>query len=219
MTPTVHVDDALRDQPDSIENVMPEFTFIATLGRTTLDDLSTDLVVVPKLYRLAIPEKLHVKHPGVGDSLRKKVKAGFQGRRGAFDVLSTDLPNSAGQPGCKILLTGIGAAESYCADVAAQIFEVVFKKALEMGVRKVTIPFVSNRVTGSNVNLGQTACRMKRALAKVLRESDGKSTLREVEIYCTASAVRHIKDGLGAAPDEDCHCQRSACPNSDKAGK
>ncbi len=218
MTPTVHVSDALRDSPDGIQNVMPEFTFITTLGRTTLDDLQTDLVVVPKLYRLAIPNKLHVKDVGVGEALRKKVKAGFQGRRGAVEVLSTELPNSAGQPGCKIMLTGIGAAESYCADVAAQIFEVVFKEALKMGVQKVTIPFVANRVTGSNVGLGQTACRMKRALAKVLRESDRKANLKEVEIYCTTSAVRHIKDGLSAT-DEDCHCSRSACPNAEKAGK
>lgn len=215
MTPTVTVSDALRTSPERVSNEMPQFTY-AVLGRVVLDDLASDLVVVPKLYNLAIPTKLHCKDARVGDALRKKVKAGFRGKRGSLDVLSTELPNSKGTPGAKILLTGIGAPESYCVDVAEEIFEVIFKKALELGVEKLTVPFVAKRVTSSSLGLRRTACRMKKVLAKVLAAYDKPAKLKEVQVFCTSAARRHIQDGLNASPEDACACAKRSCAEGQK---
>ncbi len=196
---------ALAEEREEV--VMPTFTFAPLMGRSPLDVLETDMVLMTKLYRMDVPASMHVRNPDVAEMLKDSLREQFAGKKGTSQLLEAPLPNSRGQSGRYIFLFGLGPAESYTGQVACQTFEVFLKKALELGVERVTIPFIPNPMTKTSLTHKATAYKLKQVVARVLSEHEGPVELKEIQIYCTPPAVRHIKHGLEIEHGkDDCHC-------------
>ena len=195
---------------ESTENsglVLPSFTFAPFAGRKPLDDLPTDLVLMAKLYRHDIPAALHVSEPDVAHLLRTTVKKEFVGKRGEVRLLQTPLLNSQGQRGRHVLLFGLGDQSSYGSRTSCKVFEAFFLKALELGARHVTVPFIPNPMTKTQMTHRATAFKMKHVLRQVLHSWQGPVALTEVMLYCSPAAVRHIEAGLAIEQGEGCPCE------------
>lgn len=185
--------------------VLPSFTFAPFAGRSPLDEVQTDLVLMTRLYRHDVHAALHVNEPNVANLLKVTMKEEFLGKRGEFRLLQTELPNSQGQPGRQILLIGLGQARSYDSKTSCQVFEILFRQALELGVSSVTVPFIPNPTTKDSLTHKATAYKLKHVLTRVLQSWSGPVGLKEVKLYCTPAAVRHIAAGLAINP-ADCPC-------------
>ena len=188
--------------------VLPSFTLAPFAGRTPLDEVSTDLVLMTKLYRHDIPAALHVSEPSAAELLKSSIGEEFSGKRGQVSLLQSTLPNSQGEPGRYFLLYGLGPEQHYGGRTTCALFETFFKQALELGVAHVTVPFIPNPMTKNSMTHRATAFKLKHVLRQVLRAWQGPVPLREVTLYCTPAAVRHIKAGLQIElPEGGCPCE------------
>ena len=186
--------------------VMPAFSFAPFMGRKPLDTLDTDLVLVTKLYRTAVPAALHVRDGAVAERIKVICKSDFLGKKGDSRLLEVPLPNARGKKGRYVHLLGLGPASGYCGQTACGTFEEFFKKALELGVERVTLPFIPNPMTKTSLSHKLTAFKMKKTLLRVLQGHKGPVALKEVQIYCHPAAVRSIQEGLDAEQGDDCRC-------------
>jgi hypothetical protein len=189
--------------------VLPSFTFAPFAGRTPLDEVSTDLVLMTKLYRHDIPAALHISEPSVAELLKSIIGEEFAGKRGEVNLVQSSLPNSQGEAGRYFLLYGLGPEQSYGSRTTCALFETFFKQALELGVAHVVVPFIPNPMTKNSMTHRATAFKLKHVLRQVLADWQGPVALREVMMYCTPAAVRHIQAGLSIEPGEGhgCPCE------------
>lgn len=186
--------------------VLPSFTFAPFAGRTPLDDVETDLVLMTKLYRHDIPAALHVSEPSVAELLKSTIKEDFAGKRGEVNLVQSSLPNSQGESGRYFLLYGLGPEQSYGGRTTCALFETFFRTALELGVQHVVVPFIPNPMTKNSMTHRATAFKLKHVMRQVLRHWQGPVALREVMLYCTPAAVRHIQAGLQIEQGDKCPC-------------
>jgi hypothetical protein len=189
------------------EIVLPSFTFAPFAGRSPIDEVQTDLVLMTKLYRHDIPAAIHVSEPSVAHLLKTTINEEFAGKRGEVRLLPTPLLNSEGQEGRQILLIGLGPQQNYKSSITCMVFATLFQQALELGVRHVTVPFIPNPMTKAQLTHRATAFKMKHVLKQVLRDWNGPVALTEVTSYCTPAAVRHIEAGLQIGQGDGCPCE------------
>lgn len=203
----------------TVETLMPSFTFHTGIGRAQLDDVKTDLVVIPKLASHKVPRDLYLRD----DSVIRLIKAGiaqhdFSGACGQKLVIDTPLEDSDGLPQRRVLLLGIGRSDKFCVEAASQAFDTLFEEAIRLGVKSLTVPFVANRATGSNsMTLKGMAFLLKQSLVRRLRAAGGPVALKEIKIFCSHQARANIQRGLDTAipeqgtatdrPPRDCACE------------
>lgn len=189
---------------------LPAFTFAPFMGRRPLDQIDTDIVLMTRLYRMAVPAAMHVKDPLIGKELKRIFKSTFQGKRGDTELVKVQLSDSQGDPGRYIYLVGLGHARGYCGSTACSTFDLFFQKVFELGVESATIPFIPNPMTRQQMTHKATAFKLKRTLLNAVKARGGAGNLQEIQIYCHPAAVRSIMDGLLIEQGmEDCHCQVS----------
>ena len=190
---------------------MPEFLFEARMGRESIEDIESDLVLIPVLSGMKVPRDLRADNPELGDLIKQAIKDNnFNGKRGETLLVETPLPSSNGKGGRKLLLAGLGRADKFCAGAAESVFGQVVDEACRLNAAHVTIPFIPNRGTSSCLNMKGMAHRMNVALNKRLAEKgDEEVSLTEVQIFCTPQAKPHIEQGLSIPVqigdcDDDC---------------
>ncbi|MBX9686752.1 MAG: hypothetical protein K2X27_08620 [Candidatus Obscuribacterales bacterium] len=191
-------------QPQVAE--MPNFTFAAVMGRKSIDEISTDLVLVPVLCGMNVPRDLHTKSSGVGDFIKAAIKdSGFEGKRGEKLLLDTELPGSTASSSRHVLVSGLGRHDQFCAGTAFDVFVQCIEEAIRLNAVRVTIPFAPNRGTGSCLNMKGMGHKLKAAVAHCFSRLDAPVSLKEVQIYCTAQAKSFIQQGLAIPVGEGAH--------------
>lgn len=190
--------EAAQPKPENNETAqMPKFVFAADMGRRSLDEIETDLVLLTVLTGMEVPRDLHAKSSTVGDQIKSSINASsFEGRRGESLLIETECPGTTDGASLNVLVVGLGRPEKFCAGVAQGVFQQIINEAIRLKARRVTIPFAPNRGTSSNVNMKCMGFQLKQALSKCLQEHGADLALEEVQIYCTSQAKRHIEQGL-----------------------
>ena len=188
---------------DDGKAVLPEFTFETSLGRRSLHDVATDMVLIPVLFGMSVPQSLHHDDSGVADQIKLAIQGNkFKGQRGTSLPVETSLPDSQGDANRIILLAGLGRPQCFDANVAEAVFGRLIEEAIARGVREVTVPFIANRMTKTCLNLKGTAHRLKKAVVRHFAQLDGPVSLKEIKIYCSPQAKCHIEKGLNAPVDD-----------------
>lgn len=188
---------------------MPEFLFSTRMGRDSIEELESDLVLIPVLTGMKVPRDLYADKPEIAELIKQAIKDNdFRGKLGETLLVETPLRNSSGQPGRRLLLAGLGRPSRFCAGAAESVFEAVVDKACQLNVSRITIPFIPNRGTGSCLNMKGMAHRMNVALNRRLGQQTENVSLAEVQIFCTPQAKPFIEKGLSIPlKDVDCpHC-------------
>lgn len=206
--PGIRIQEPAASEPQLPVN-MPRFTFAATMGRKSIEEIKTDLVLVTMLHRMSVPGSLKLKTPEVAELVKQTIKAkNFDGKSGSRLLIETSLKKTDGEAGRHVLLVGLGRASCYKADTAYNVVQLLVDEAIQVGARTVTIPFVPNRMTEGCLNLKATAFKLKCAVAQRFSELDGEVSLKEIQIYCTPQAKRHIQQGLEIPleAESDCRC-------------
>jgi hypothetical protein len=175
---------------------LPTFSVMKLAGRTPLDDLTTDLMLFPKLYRLRVPAVLHLRDKNTATLLKGMFKEEFTGRQGTSHLLKVPLANSAGEQNRYIMLVGNGQASTYSGQTACHNFEAFIRMALELGVEIATVPFIPNPSTQGVLTQRVTAFKLKSVVAKVYAELTEQPRLKDIQIYCHPAAAASIEQGL-----------------------
>lgn len=190
---------------------MPAFTIVPLLGKSSLDSVGADLMLITMVQGMRVPSKLYAMDARVGGTIKDKIKsAHFGGRRG--QSLLFDVPLTDGDAKRKVLLHGIGRSEEYCGEVACEVFGKLIDEALEAGSSTVVVPLLAGGAAGGCVNIRSTVIKLRRMLAHKLASCDaGKAaTIKEIKLFCTPQAKRHVQDGLDhilpAKHSEGCNC-------------
>lgn len=183
---------------------LPVFTFETSLGKHAVEDIPTDIVLIPMLYKMSVPASLKASKPDVADEIIQAIKGnGFEGKRGTSLPVETSLPDSQGFGKRVILLAGLGRPQCFDANVAESVFGSLIDEAIERGVTEVTIPFIANRMTKQCLNLKGTAHRLKKAVLSRFSRLDKPVALKTIKIYCSPQARSHIEKGLKAPIDDE----------------
>lgn len=194
------------DEPVQLQAEQPEFLFVARMGRESIEALESDLVLIPVLSGMKVPRDLRADTPEIGELIKQAIKDGdFRGRRGERLLVNTSLPTTTTASGRKLLLAGLGRPERFCAGAAYGVFEALIQEAVKLKAKRITVPFIPNRGTGSCLNMKGMAHMMNVALNKQLAET-GDVGLSEVQIFCTPQAKPHIEQGLAIPFNKDCAC-------------
>ena len=182
---------------------LPQFSFATSLGRGSIEDVTTDIVLIPMLYGMSVPQSLHADDQGVGAVIRTAIHDhGFEGKRGTSLPVETELLDSQGGNNRVVLLAGLGRPQCFDADVAESVFGKLIEEAVTRGSTTILIPFIANRMTKTCLNLKGTAHRLKRAVVHAFAKLDGPVALKEIKIYCSPQAKAHIEKGLNAPVDD-----------------
>ena len=175
----------------------PKFVFVAELGRKSIDEIESDLVLVPVLAGMKVPRELHSRHEGVGELIKSAIKdGGFEGKRGDHLLLATDLCGSCGDANRHVFVAGIGRAEKFTGRTAFDVFQKIIEEAIRLDVQRVMIPFAPNRGTKGGINMKGMGHKLKMAVNAVFSRLEHPVRLTEVQIYCTPQAKPHIEKGL-----------------------
>lgn len=190
----------------------PEFLFEARMGRESIEDIQSDLVLIPVLSGMKVPRDLHADNPELGELIKQAIKDNdFHGKRGETLIVETELPSSTGDGGRKLLLAGLGRADKFCAGAAESVFSALVDEACRLNAVRVTIPFIPNRGTGACLNMKGMAHRMNVALSKRLADKGDEVSLTEVQIFCTPQAKPHIEQGLSIPVKLECGTAEEDC--------
>ena len=189
---------------------LPEFIFAPVMGRTPIDEIETDLVLIPVLAGMRVPRDLHSDSTEVGELIKNAIKdGGFAGKRGEQLLVETEL-SGTGDGNRHVLVAGLGRPDRFCARTAYEVFEQLIQEAIRLNVRRVTIPFTANRGTSSCLNMKGSGHKLKAAVVSCFEKLEQPVALAEIQIYCTPQAKAHIKKGLDipVSSDDSC-CQQS----------
>lgn len=183
--------------------VLPVFTFETSLGRRSIEDVPTDMVMIPVLYGMSVPQSLKAGNENVAEQIVSAIKLNsFEGKRGTNLAVETSLVDSTGDGKRVVLLAGLGRPQCFGADVAEAVFGQMIDEAIARKMVEITIPFIANRMTKQCLNLKGTAHRLKKAVHSRFAVLTGPVALREIKIYCSPQARPHIEKGLNAPIDD-----------------
>ncbi len=200
---TSNLPDPIRLVDESQKAVLPVFTFETSLGRRSIEDVPTDMVLIPMLYGMSVPQSLKSTNADVAEQIVGAIKLnGFEGKRGTSLPVETTLSDSTGSGNRIVLLAGLGRPQCFDANVAESVFGKLIDEAIARGVQQITIPFIANRMTKQCLNLKGTAHRLKKAVAARFASLTEPVALREIQIYCSPQARSHIEKGLNAPIDD-----------------
>jgi hypothetical protein len=176
---------------------MPTFSVETAFGcfsKNHPEDFETDLLVLTMLAKMPFPSALNRLDAQLDGLLESDVVThGFTaglGEHRLFDLRKHGLPPKY------VLLVGLGAKETFNTKVVCGFFRLVIEVATKIGAKRVTIPFMPQRLTAESMNLRGNAailrCRVHESW------SQGKLTdLEEIQVICAPQAKRHIEAGLG----------------------
>jgi hypothetical protein len=191
-----------RDAAAPVQAQKPEIVFAAQMGRKSVDEIDTDLILLTMLCGMKVPRDLHARDGAVAELIKSAISnEGFEGKRG--DKLLIEIPG-----GKHVLLVGLGRAEKFCGGTAYAVFEEFLQEAIKLGVRRITVPFIPNRGTASCLTMKGMGHKLNAALSKCYKQLQQPVELAQVQIYCTPQAKSHIEKGV-QIPLEDgdsCHC-------------
>lgn len=194
---------------DDQKAVLPKFT--TNVARTALDDIETDLVLLPMLSGMNVPASLHAEDPELAELIKSSIRdSGFEGKRGTHLVIERPQEGKRSRRKRFVLLVGLGRPDCFNATVAREVFEQLTEQAVRLGVTRVAVPFISNRMTRMCLNFKGMAHLLKQAVAQGIHQADGNVALREVQLLCSTQARRYIQQGLDCpvefpdAPDVGC---------------
>jgi len=154
-----------------------------------------------------LPTALRFSDNTVMQQVTETVRSDFPGRRGTFKVLSVPLRNSRQTEGRHLMFFGLGPCQQYDGNIVCETFDTLFSQALDLDVESVTVPFVPNPMTKDCLTHKATAFKLKDVLRKVIEKAEKPVKLREIKLWCTASAVRHIIGALKGDSGEGCFCE------------
>lgn len=178
------------------ENV-PEFIFAPDIGRKSIDEIESDLILLPVLQGMKVPRDMRARSYEIGELIKEAIKSkGFSGKRG--EQLLVELPD-----GKSLLLAGLGRADKFCGGVASAVFKQLIGEAEKLNVKRVTIPFVPNRGTASCLTMKGMGHKLNSAVNAICKTEDASLSVKEIQIYCTPQALRYIKQGLEIPLSED----------------
>ena len=188
---------------------MPAFKVVPLVGKTPLDAIEADLTLITVVQGMRVPTSLHAMDADVGTKIKDTIKGHkFGGRRG--QSLLFDVPLADGQTKRKVLIAGIGRADEYCGEVACEVFRGMFDKALQEGLETVVVPVVPKRATSDCMSIKSTVIKLRKTLAHAIAAHAGEVKLKEVQIYCTTQAARHVREGIAFAlptkHTQGCNC-------------
>lgn len=202
--------DATSEKPQHFSPVLPlpRFTFLPKMGRLPVDEVQTDLILVPMLQGMKVHEALRVRDQEIGEQVRAFIKeANFEGKRGTYLLVPTSLPGKKANSRRWVFLAGLGEFHCYGPRTVNEVFESMLEKALECGVECVTVPFVPNRGTSHCLNHEATAYHLQTAIHKVFAEHHSRPIeLKTIQIFCAPQAKFHIQQGLNLPVKETKPC-------------
>ncbi len=203
----VLTDEAVSKVKDLKRAEMPSFVFVPEMGRKSIDEIESDLVLVPVLAGMKVPRDLHARNEGVGDLIKEAIREqGFQGKRGQRLLVETDLPGFDSQSQRHVLLAGLGRPDRFCGGTAYEVFHKLIEEAISLGVSRITIPFAPNRGTSACLNMKGMGHKLHLALHNCVSKIDHPIKLKELQIYCTPQARPHIQKGLDIPVGEAHKC-------------
>ncbi len=170
---------------------------VAGSGSLGLTEVRTDLLMLTKFTGMALNPGFRSVDVALKGLISRKMKqACFKGELGESLHVAVDPQTYPDYPQRHILLVGLGSAQNFGPQAVCQIFQLLVDKAVELGVEHVTVPIVSNRMTGATLNLKGTAHLLSEVVeAKAAALVQGMG-LQEISVLCTPQARRHIDDGL-----------------------
>lgn len=192
--------------PLEIAGVQLTFVFVSNIGKAPVDGLNSDLDLITKVHAMDLHEVLRFGDQDVFRQVADTVSE-FPGRRGTSKLLQVPLKNSRGEKARRLMFVGLGPCQQFDGNIVCETFETLFAQALEIGAESVTVPFIPNPMTKDRLSHKATAYKLKDVLKRLLEKQEVPVNLREVKIWCTPPAVRHIKAALLHERPEGCHCQ------------
>jgi hypothetical protein len=190
-----------------IAGVEIKFVFVPTIGRAPLDELDTDLALITKVHAMDLPAAVRIGDSDVLRHITDTIRSEFPGRRGTYKVLNVPLKNSRRENGRHLLFFGLGPCQTYNGNIVCDTFRTLFTQALELRSESVTVPFIPNPMTKDCLSHKSTALWLKDVLRQVLEKHEGPVSLREVKLWCSPAAVRHIRKALEGTDGEGCYCE------------
>ncbi len=187
---------------------MPDIKTLPVLGKkvTLVEEfLETDLLVLTGMEGTRSGGFVRELDDRLGGALSKaKKEAGFRGVLGSHVLI--DLAKQGVSPARPryILLVGLGDYKTFTLPIICGLMRLALEKAVELGVERLTLPVIPNRLSQHTINLIGTGsiihCRVEERF--MLHGSIGN--LKEVNLLCTPQAKKHLDEGLS--------CQTPRCP-------
>ena len=156
-----------------------------------LENLNTDLLVLTQMSGAKMSHGMCKIDALLAGKLSESIEeSGFTGKAGQSVLLDS---GSLGSKQKWILLIGLGDVPHFNGRTVCAMMRLVLEVADEKKVTKITMPIFPNRQTEDELNLAGTAatlvCRVNMFAAQL-------PELKEVELFCTPQARRHLQDGL-----------------------
>ena len=164
-------------------------------GRPGVHQLRTDLLLLTRLAGMALgpgPEAVDQSLNGLISRKAKQLR--FTGELGKHLLVELDPKVHKDNPQRYVMLMGLGNHEKFDGRACCQVFRTLVDKAIELGVKHLTIPFAPNRMTG--MNLRGTAHLLREVVEEKAEALGDNFQLELIELYCTPAAKRHIEAGL-----------------------
>ncbi len=170
------------------------FVFNSSMGTNQdvgIENLNTDLLVLTQMscsHMSGGMEKIDAK---LDAELSKAIeKNKFTGKDGETVLLDHSGDPSASQR--YILLVGLGDLRHFKGITVCGLMRKALEVAKELGVSKMTLPIFPNRQSDQQLNLVGSA-----AIISCRTASFGDLPhLKEIELFCTPQARRHLQDGI-----------------------
>lgn len=170
------------------------FVFNPTMGSKNdpgIENLKTDLLVLTQTSGSKMSEGMQRLDSSLGRALSKALMQNdFHGHTGESVLI--DSGKLGGQQNY-ILVIGLGSYAEFNGRTVCAFMRKVLEVSKELGVEKITIPVFPNRQTEGQINLAGTAATL---VCRVRMFADELPKLKEVELFCTPQARRHLQDGL-----------------------
>lgn len=157
-----------------------------------IENLQTDLLVLTQMTSSQMSDGMQKINTKLSGALAKAIKdSAFSGRRGEHALV--DCRKLTGSKPNYILVVGLGSHKDFNSFVVCGLMRLVLEVAKELGVQKITIPFMPNRQTEATVSL---AASVNTLVCKVRMFQDDLPNLQDVELFCTPQARKYLQDGL-----------------------
>ena len=135
---------------------------------------------------------------------RAREKAAFRGALGSYILLDLAQEGFAEPRPRFILLVGLGDYKNFTLPIMCGLMRLVLEKSAELGVEKVTLPVIPNRLSQHSLNLVGTGSIIHCRVEERFMLHGGIGNLKDIVLLCTPQAKKHLDEGLA--------CSSPRCP-------
>jgi len=179
---------------------LPRFILSTSGTSQSARELRTDLLLLTAMSHMGLGSFAATLDRSLNGLLSKKIAdSGFSGKLGEHLLIDLKNLGHKRQSPSYILLVGLGHPADFSLRTACGLFRLSLDRAAELGVRRLTIPFLTHRLTAERMNLRGTAAVLRCRVQERLSKPHQLGALEEIEILCSPQAKRHVQQGLDIA--------------------